>query len=99
MIYLTSAEGLKNRNYRQGFWNSMERKYCMSKIEQAMQLLKSVPEYKMGYVIAYLQGIAVGEDVPNSVTLEAFEEGDRMLSEGTGKRHSSVSSLIADLED
>lgn len=56
----------------------------MSKREQAIQLLESVPEYKMGYVIAYLQGIAIGEDVPNSVTLETFEDGDRMLSEGTG---------------
>lgn len=26
----------------------------------------------------------VGEDVPDSVTLETFEDGDRMLSEGTG---------------
>lgn len=47
----------------------------MSEREQEIQLLESVPEYKMGYVIVYLQGIAIGENVPNSVTLEAFEDG------------------------
>lgn len=60
----------------------------MSEREQAMRLLNSVLASKMGYVIAYFQGTIVGEDAPNSVTLEAFKEGDRMLSEETGKRHS-----------
>lgn len=33
----------------------------MSEREQAMQLLNSIPDYKMGYIIAYLQGAAIGE--------------------------------------
>lgn len=33
----------------------------MSNREKVMQLLDSVPEYKMGYVLAYLQGITADE--------------------------------------
>ena len=34
----------------------------MSDRERAMQLLDSVPDYKIGYVVAYLQGVTAGED-------------------------------------
>ena len=33
----------------------------MSKREKAIQLLNEVPEYKIEYVIAYLQGMTAGE--------------------------------------
>lgn len=33
----------------------------MSEMELAMSLLKNVPSYKIGYVIAYLQGITADE--------------------------------------
>lgn len=33
----------------------------MSEKEMAMRLLESVPSYKLGYVIAYLQGITADE--------------------------------------
>lgn len=33
----------------------------MSEKEMAMHLLESVPAYKLGYVIAYLQGITADE--------------------------------------
>lgn len=47
----------------------------MSEREQAIQLLNAVPDYKMGYVIAYLQGATIGEDeTPNAETLEAIQE-------------------------
>ncbi len=42
----------------------------MSDKERAMQLLDSVPDYKMGYVIAYLQGITADDEAD-----EAFCEG------------------------
>lgn len=33
----------------------------MSNKEMAIQLLENVPDYKMGYVLAYIQGIAADE--------------------------------------
>ena len=46
----------------------------MSDRERAMQLLDAVPDYKIGYVVAYLQGVTAGEDEPNTETIAAFEE-------------------------
>lgn len=57
----------------------------MSDRERAAQLLDAVPDYKMGYVIAYLQGVAVGENIPNEETLEAFAEVDEMKRTGAGQ--------------
>lgn len=34
----------------------------MSNKERIIQLLDNVPEYKMGYVLAYLQGITADEE-------------------------------------
>lgn len=46
----------------------------MSDREKMYQLLDAVPEYKIGYVVAYLQGITEGEDVkPNAETLTAMK--------------------------
>ena len=41
----------------------------MSEREKAIQLLNAVPDYKLGYVIAYLQGAVIGENEPNAKTL------------------------------
>lgn len=60
----------------------------MSERERAIQLLDSVPEYKLGYVIAYLQGVTVGEDNLIEETLEAFEEVDEMKAVGSGQHFS-----------
>lgn len=48
----------------------------MSEREQAMELLKEIPDYKMGYVVAYLKGAAIPEEIPNEETLKAFAEVD-----------------------
>ncbi len=34
----------------------------MSNRERVIQLLDSVPDYKMGYVLAYIQGISADEE-------------------------------------
>lgn len=34
----------------------------MSNRERAIELLNQVPEYKMGYVLAYIQGITADEE-------------------------------------
>lgn len=71
----------------------------MSDRERAIQLLEAVPDYKIGYVVAYLQGVTAGEDEPNSETIAAFAEGDKMLEEGTGQRYTNTKDLFANLED
>lgn len=71
----------------------------MSDRERAKQLLDAVPDYKIGYVVAYLQGVTAGEDEPNAETLDAFAEGDKMLADGTGQRYTNTKDLFADLED
>lgn len=48
----------------------------MSEKERASTLLKSVPDYKIGYVIAYLEGLIADESasVPNAETIAAMQE-------------------------
>lgn len=60
----------------------------MSDRERAIQLLNAVPDYKIEYVIAYLQGVIVGEKMPNGETLEAFAEIDEMKKDGRGQHYS-----------
>ena len=62
----------------------------MSEMERASSLLGMVPQYKLGYVIAYLQGIVAGitadqEDVPNAETIAAMEEVNEMIRTGSGQ--------------
>lgn len=59
----------------------------MSDRERAIQLLEAVPDYKIEYVIAYLQGMIVGENIPNEETLEAFREVDKMKKDGSGQHY------------
>ena len=42
----------------------------MSEKEKVIQLLDTVPPYKLGYVLAYIQGITADEDADDT----AFEE-------------------------
>lgn len=59
----------------------------MSDRERAQQLLDSVPEYKIQYVIAYLQGVTAGENLieevePDEWDLKMIEEA-RKENDGT----------------
>lgn len=62
----------------------------MSDREKAIQILNEIPDYRIGYIVSYLQGylhgITDGEEFPNAETLEAIREGDEMLENGTGQR-------------
>lgn len=73
----------------------------MSDRERAIQLLDAVPDYKIEYVIAYLQGMIVGEKIPNEETLEALSEIDEMTKDGNGQHYngSTKDFLNALLED
>lgn len=62
----------------------------MSEMERASALLSMVPEYKLGYAIAYLQGLIADistdqKDIPNAETIAAMLEGDEMLRTGKGQ--------------
>ncbi len=46
----------------------------MSEKERASILLESMPEYKIGYVIAYMERLIADE--PNAETIEAMREMD-----------------------
>jgi hypothetical protein len=66
----------------------------MSNREFAKSLIDQIPESKMYYIIAYLQGAAIPEEVPNSETLEAFAE----LENGGGTLFTgSTEALFAEL--
>ena len=73
----------------------------MSTRELAKSLIDQVPENKLLYVIAYLQGAALPDDVetPNAKTLAAIEEVENMIETGKGEHfEGSTADLFAQLE-
>ena len=73
----------------------------MSEMERASALLGMIPPYKLGYVIAYMQGlVADQEDIPNATTIAALKEGDEMLRTGTGQHfQGSAAEFFAMLDE
>lgn len=66
----------------------------MSNREFAKNLIDQIPESKLFYVISYLQGAAIPEEIPNKETLEAMAE----LENGGGIRFTgSTEDLFAEL--
>ncbi len=54
----------------------------MSEREQVYQLLDTVPDAKITYIISYIQGLtAESKSIPNEETLEAMKE----LENGNGE--------------
>ena len=45
----------------------------MSNRDRCVQLLDNVPEYKLGYVLAYLQGLTADEDTDDAFCLDLWE--------------------------
>lgn len=77
----------------------------MSERELAAQLLDSIPDYRLGNIVSYLQGYLQGmgnsEEMPNAETLKAFVESDEIVNKGTGQRFagSTEDYIKAILED
>lgn len=46
----------------------------MSTREMINALLDSVPEYKMGYVLAYLQGLTADEEADNAYCEQLYQD-------------------------
>lgn len=57
----------------------------MSNREFAKILIDQIPESRLLYVVAYLQGAAVPDETPNADTLEAMAEVDSMVDSGAGE--------------
>jgi len=53
----------------------------MSNRELAKNLIDQIPESRLFYVVAYLQGAAVPDETPNATTIAAMQE----LENGGGK--------------
>jgi hypothetical protein len=62
----------------------------MSNRDIAKSLIDQIPESKLFYIIAYLQGAAVPEETPNAETLEAMEE----LESGGGHKFSGTTEQL-----
>ncbi|MGN0407698.1 MAG: hypothetical protein ACI4EJ_05530 [Bacteroides sp.] len=62
----------------------------MSNRELAKSLIDQISESKLSYVIPYLQGAALPDNIPNPETLEAMSEVQSMIQTGTGE-HFDVS--------
>lgn len=58
----------------------------MSDREIIYQLLDTIPDSKISYVIGYIQGLMAEEaEEPNAETIEAFKEVDDMKRTGNGQ--------------
>ena len=57
----------------------------MSYKELAKKLIDQIPDRKMYHIVAYLQGAAGLEEIPNVKTLEALEEVEEMIKTGSGQ--------------
>ena len=66
----------------------------MSNRDFAKSLIDQIPERKLVYVIAYLQGAAIPEVMPNTETMEAFNEID---NNGGHKFTGTTDDLFAEL--
>lgn len=79
----------------------------MSEMERASALLRMVPQYKLGYAIAYLQGLiadvtADQEDIPNAETIAAMQEVNEMIRTGSGQHFQGTAEeffAVLDAED
>lgn len=66
----------------------------MSYKELAKNLIDQIPDSKMYYIVAYLQGAAVPEEVPNAETIASIEE---LESDGGTLFNGSTDELFAEL--
>ena len=72
----------------------------MSYREFAKNLIDQIPEGRLYYVISYLQGAAVPDEIPNAETLAAIEEldnGDGFVF--TGSTEEMFAAILAEPEE
>ncbi|MCH5344004.1 MAG: hypothetical protein J1E64_08185 [Acetatifactor sp.] len=69
----------------------------MSYKELAKNLIDQIPDSKMYYIVAYLQGAAIPEEIPNMETLEALEEVEEMIRTGSGQHFQGTAEDFTDM--
>ena len=69
----------------------------MSYKEMAKLLIDQIPESKMFYIVAYLQGAAVPEEIPNAETMEAIAEVEEMIKIGSGQHFQGTAEEFTDM--
>ena len=69
----------------------------MSDKEKVVQLLDSVPEYKMGYILAYIQGIIADEEIEEKCDIALANEAYAEYESG-GKKNRPISELWKELD-
>ena len=69
----------------------------MSYKELAKNLIDQIPESKMYYIVAYLQGAAIPEDIPNTETLDAMAEVEEMIKTGSGQHFHGTAEEFTDM--
>ncbi len=57
----------------------------MNNRELAKNLIDKIPESKLPFIIAYLQGATIPEKVPNTETSKAMTEVEEMIQTGNGQ--------------
>ena len=57
----------------------------MSNRELAKSLIDQISDAKLFYVISYLQGAALSDEIPNGETVEAMNEIQEMITNGAGE--------------
>ncbi len=72
----------------------------MSNRELAKNLIDQISDTKLLYVIPFLQGASLSDDVPNTETIEAINEVQTMIASGTGEHfEGSTADFFAMLEE
>ena len=72
----------------------------MSERERMYQLLDTVPDNKIAYIIGYIQGLTTeSQEQPNAETLAAFAEVDEMKRTGSGQRFHNLNDRWDSLEE
>lgn len=69
----------------------------MSYKELAKNLIDQIPDSKMYYIVAYLQGAAVPEEIPNAETIEAIAEVEEMIKAGSGQHFQGTAEEFTDM--
>ena len=69
----------------------------MSIKERAIELIEQIPDSKMYYVLTFLEGAAIPDEMPNSETLEAMGELEHGNGEVfDGSTHDFLASILGD---
>lgn len=60
----------------------------MSNREFAKTLVDQISEAKLIYIISYLQGAALSDEMPNQETIDAINEVQQMINTNSGEHFS-----------